>query len=84
MKPVYTEISSTYMDCLSTQVKHCVNLTGILLIFWMVIINIDWKCTWNASAYQKVYLGTEVNCTCSLYYYDRIHIGEELILSRGL
>lgn len=52
MKPVYTEISSTYMDCLSPQVRQHVNLTDILLIFWIVFINIGWNCTWNASASQ--------------------------------
>lgn len=54
------------------------NLTEYLFVLWMVIINIDWNCTWNAGAYQKAYLGPEVNCTCCLYYDDQTHIGEEL------
>lgn len=84
MKLVSTEISSTCMDCLSAQVRHYVNFTEKLLIFWMAIINIDLNGASNANAYQKAYLGTEVNCTCSLCCCHKIPIGEELKLIRAL
>lgn len=72
------------MDCLSAQVRHYVNFMEKLLIFWMAIINIDLNNTWTANAYQKAYLGTEVNCSCSLCFCDKIHIGEELKLISAL